>query len=94
MSATYWGMVLTTLTGFAAGAAATAFDERHMLIAVVATLAFQSLAIVSFLHGARRHREKQRISNKDDHENRLTAVSPDDTMIAPHTDNNQTGIEM
>jgi hypothetical protein len=93
MNATQWGLALTLLTGFAAGGAATAWDERHMLVAVVATLIFQTLAIVAFLRGARRRRPKRHLGHANAHENRLTATASLDTMIALHTDNNQTGNE-
>jgi hypothetical protein len=91
MNATQWGLALTLLTGFAAGGAATALDERHMLVAVVVTLIFQTLAIVAFLRGARR--PKRHLGHANAHENRLTATSSVDTMTALHTDNNQTGNE-
>ncbi len=93
MNATQWGLVLTLLTGFAAGAAATALDERQMLVAVVGTLTLQVLAIAAFLRGARRRHPKRHRGRADAHENRLTATAPANTMTAPHTDNNQTGNE-
>lgn len=54
MSSTHWGMVFTLLTGLAAGAAATAWDERQIVVAVGATLLFQGLAMACFLLGSRR----------------------------------------
>lgn len=93
MSATHWGIVFTLLTGLAAGAAATTWDGRQVALAVGATLVFQTLAIVCFLLGSRQQRRKQHVASDDVRKNQLTAASPVDTMIAPHTDNNQTGIE-
>lgn len=93
MSATHWGMVFTLLTGLAAGAAATAWDDRQIAMAVGATLLLQVLAMVSFLLGSRRRKAVQAINSDDASKNQLTAAPPADTMIAPHTDNNQTGIE-
>ena len=92
MSATHWGIVFTLLTGLAAGTAATAWNDRQIAVAISATLLFQVLAIVSFLLGSRQRHASQPISS-DARKNQLTAASPVDTMIAPHTDNNQTGIE-
>lgn len=93
MSATHWGMVFTLLTGLAAGAAATAWDDRQIAVAVGATLLFQGLAMVSFLKGSRLRRSTRSINCDDVRKNQLTAAPLANTMIAPHTDNNQTGIE-
>jgi hypothetical protein len=91
MSATHWGMVFTLLTGVAAGAAATAWDDRQIALAVGATLIIQILAIACFLLGSRR--QQKNITSEDARKNGLTPLPLVDTMVAPNTDNNQTGIE-
>jgi hypothetical protein len=58
-------MVFTLLTGLAAGAAATAWDERQIVIAAGATLLFQGLAILTFLLGSRRKRSARPIRQDD-----------------------------
>lgn len=74
MSATHRGMVFTLLTGLAAGAAATAWDDRQIAMAVGATLLLQVLAMVSFLLGSRRRKAVQAINSDDASKNQLTAA--------------------
>lgn len=65
MSATHWGMTFTLLTGLADGAAATAWDDRQIVVAVGATVLFQGLAILSFLLGSRRRRFTRSVGHVD-----------------------------
>lgn len=88
MSATHWGLILTALTGFAAGAAATAWAERQMLFGIAATAVLQVAAITCFLAGSRRHR--RHTGTQDGRKNPLTPMPPVATMTAPHTENKRT----
>lgn len=86
MSATHRGLIFTMLTGLTAGATATAWDERQMLLGISATAVLQVAAIACFLVGSR-HR---RTVAQDGRKNPLTPTPPVATMTAPHTDNKRT----
>lgn len=91
MSAMHWGLILTVLTGFAAGAAAMAWDARQVVIALAATVAFQIAAIACFLIGTQ-HRRKRTVI-RGSAKNPLTPPVRADTIPSHTPATTEQGIE-